>query len=774
MLSTSPVSAKSIVFLLGLLYLQAHGSDAAISTSAGFPQDVFARPAFQVNYGRAGGLGSTLPVKRADAIRILEQQEASASSSSSSSPHAKPPQSTDLSSLALPDGMGYRSGSQHAEPLRTLFWTLQRSSSDAFQLCSVPDFTSTPADRRASSRHASTFANSLRTRQDLIRNAQVLLDPLKKVCLYHTTDWFTYSFCHGREIRQFRRLGPQTAAHKAFKAAGGGDAGKKAALEAAEKVNSIQHPIADPEYPAFILGRWTPQNEDIVGDDQSHQRRQQQPISSDSPQQDAATGVAVSSNRDMSSVINSAGLDLVEQVQFGDWDEEELFAAEAKALSQFQDSQSNKAVEKANNAAGAGGNESQRHRYLTQRWTNGTMCDMNHQPRSVEVQFHCSNRKPSEDRIVMFKETTICNYVLIIETPRLCADAAFGSEKEEAPLPIQCHQVVGDAYKGPTVADPEELQQPTLSEIDGGAGSTTYDKVDGKAETAGDVDGAEEPVTNSHTYGDPSRFGSVHDDYYDEALGGPGAMYQHLHHDHDHHHHHHHDHDDPHHHHHHEEDETEIMVEIGLDEDGKLVVQQVSDQVPEDTKETRRRDGGKKRSDDDDHDQPLAESMDDQPIEIHLDDEDLLSVIREDQGGRLEQKLADKISEMFNKQLQKQTDAYPTSARSKEDDDKTVESKEKSGKMQTPDDMAKLYSKLMSAITGDSANARKDGREGKQTQQQQQQPALRMEKVGDSLSERVKRFYDAKQRQGKEKEQDEGAKRTRPPPPPPVEEHLEL
>ncbi|KAJ9474916.1 Protein OS-9-like protein [Pseudozyma hubeiensis] len=699
MLSTSPVSAKSIVFLLGLLYLQAHSSDATISTSAGFPQDVFAKPAFQVNYGRVGA----------------------------------------------------------------------RSSPDEFQLCSVPDFTSTPADRHASSRHASTFTNSLRPRQDLIRNAQALLDPLKKVCLYHTTDWFTYSFCHGREIRQFRRLGPQTAAHKAFKAAGGGDAGKKAAVEAAEKVNRIQHPIADPEYPAFILGRWTPQNEDIVGDDQSHQRRQQQPISSESPQDDAATGVAVSSNRGMSSVINSAGLDLVEQVQFGDWDEEELFAAEAKALSQFPDSQSNNAVEKANDAAGAGGKESQRHRYLTQRWTNGTMCDMNHQPRSVEVQFHCSNRKPLEDRIVMFKETTICNYVLIIETPRLCADAAFGSEKEEAPLPIQCHQVVGDAYKGPTVGDPEEVQQPMLSEIDGGAGSTTFDKVDGKAETAGDVDGAEEPVTNSHTYGDPSQFGSVHDDYYDEALGGPGAMYQHLHHDHDHHHHDHHDHDDPHHHHHHhEEDETEIMVEIGLDDDGKLVVQQVSDQVPEDTKETRRREGGKKRSDDDD--QQLSENMDDQSIEIHLDDEDLLSVIRGDQGGRLEQKLADKISEMFNKQLQKQTDGYATSARSKEDDDNSEEGKERSGKMQTPDNMAKLYSKLMSAISGDSANARKNGEEVKQTQQQQQ-PALRMEKVGDSLSERVKRFYDAKQRQGKEEERGEGTKRTMAPP---IEEHLEL
>uniref|UniRef100_V5EE63 Protein OS-9 homolog n=1 Tax=Kalmanozyma brasiliensis (strain GHG001) TaxID=1365824 RepID=V5EE63_KALBG len=607
MLSTSPMSAKSIVFLLGLLYLQAGTTEAAISTSAGFPQDLFAKPAFQVNYGLLGEEATTLPIKYSDAIKILEQQD----------------------------------------------------------------------------------------------------------------------FCHGREIRQFRRLGPQTAAHKAFKAAGGGEAGKKAAIEAADKVNRLHHPIADPEYPAFILGRWTHQSEEIVGDDRSHQRRQQQPLTTDATKE--STDVATAADRGPPSSINSAGLDLVEEVQFGDWDEDELFAAETRALSSFRDS--NTAVETPRD-----GQESHRHRYLTQRWTNGTMCDMNHQPRTVEVQYHCSNRQPLEDRIVMFKETTICNYVLVIETPRLCADSAFGSEKEETPFQVQCHKVVRDDWAGPTVGDPDRVQTP-LEGIDGPRQSVKSGNgvsKDQTGATTSDPQSAEEPTATSHTYGDPSRFGSVHDDYYDEALGGHGALYQQFH-DHDH------DHDHDHHGHEPDLDDTEIVVEIGLDDDGKLLVNKLSDSAP-DAKEPRRRESGKKRNDD----------SEEPPMEIHLDMDDFMSVLRGEDGGTLERKLAEKISDVLNKQMEQQ---YGSSTNNDDDGKK---------KVQTPEDVAKLYQRLMSAVTGtDGEEAKKQGRKGSK---QASPPALRMEKVGDSLSERVKRFYDAKKRE------EEGEKTEAPP----IAAHLEL
>ncbi|KAJ1017753.1 hypothetical protein NDA16_005072 [Ustilago loliicola] len=641
-MSLSPVSSKSIVFLLGLLYLQAYTVDAAISTSAGFPQDVFAKPAFQVHLGGLLKDVATLPIKR-----------------------------------------------------------------------------------------------------NLIKNAQALLDPLKKMCLYHTTDWFTYSFCHGREIRQFRRLSSQTAAQKAFKKAGGGEAGKKAALEAAEKVNSFVHPVADPEYPAFILGRWTPQSEEIVGDNlnPNQQRQQQRPASGKEKEPiETSKGVAVSSNPGMPSPVNFAGLDLVEEVQFGDWDEEELFAAEAKALAQFKNS-AESAIESNRDSGSA---DSQRHRYLTQRWTNGTMCDMNHQPRTVEVQFHCSNRKPLEDRIVMFKETTICNYVLVIETPRLCADPAFGSEKEDAPLPIQCHRVVDDAFAGPTMGDPEKVQ-PSLAEIQGKDAVTAGIKTKEK-ETAS----AEDASSTSHTFGDLSRYGSVHDDYFDEALGGHGALYHQYHHEHEHEHEHEHDHDhnvlgD-------DVEGAEIVVEVSMDQDGTLQVNKVVDSASQspsasDSKEVRRREGGKKRSDDD--------SDEEEAMEIQLDMDDFLSVLRGEQGGSLESKLADKISKVLKGKMQQQHQASDA-----EQDGASVEEnkwrKEKEAKGQTPDDVAKLYNKLMAGVTGKEAAKGKQpgkGAAGKQP------PPLRMEKVGDSFSERVKRFYDAKEREERSDTEAQGKKR---------------
>lgn len=738
---SSMIDSKSTLFLLGLLYLQASSADATISTSAGFPQDVFAKPAFQVSLGHTGKGAPTLPIKRSDAISILEQQESSSSSSSAFT--------SNPSALAVPNHTDRHSDHPDPESSRTLFWSLQRSSPTEFQLCSIPDFTHTPADKHSSNQRT----NASRSRQELVRSAQALLEPLKKVCLYHTFDWFTYSFCHGREIRQFRRLGPKTAALKAFKAAGGGEAGEKAGLEAEKKVNSVSYPVADPEFPAFVLGRWTPENEAIVGDDRSYHRRQ--------PLSDAAqttTGVSLSSSQAQSSASDAAGMDLVEEVQFGDWDEEELFAAEAKALAQLEGS--GNAVEANHDVVGSS-NGSQRHRYVSQKWGNGTMCDMNHQPRTVEVQFHCSNRKPAEDRIVMFKETTICNYVLIVETPRLCADPAFGSEKEEDPLPIQCHQVVEDNYAGPTVGDPDKVVPGPLSQLqdkesvtpkaDSTKGSVAEDATSSAQGDAADAS------TTSHTYGDLSRYGSVYDDYFDEALGGHGALYEqhyaHHHHDHDHH-----DHDHDHDGHFHLSDDdlvqdAEVLVEIGIDQDGKLLVNKIN---PDNSaaKDSRRRESGKRRSDDDTD--PEEDSVD-SPLEVQLDMDDFLSVLKGEEGGSLEKKLAEKLSAMLNKQLKKEET-----------------SKEEKETTHTPDEVARLYDKVMSAVTasgkGDERKEVKEEGKGARPRQgkgqAKQNPAMRMEKVGDSLSERVRRFYDAKERDGKDEKKQSGA--------PPIAEHLEL
>ncbi|SOV03286.1 uncharacterized protein UDID_18609 [Ustilago sp. UG-2017a] len=629
----------------------------------------FAKPAFQV---RLGGLlkdASTLPIKRTDAVRILEQQEAS-----------------------------------------FLLLIQLRSSPTELQLCSIPDFTYTPAVKQR--RGAPTPP---RSKQQLIRNAQALLDPLKKVCLYHTTDWFTYSYCHGKEIRQVRRIKRSRKQVEERR-------GRKPALEAAEKVNSFVHPVADPEYPAFILGRWTPQSEEIVDENPTHQ---QQPALEESKGVSAVSSSNSANREGMGSLFNSAGLDLVEEVQFGDWDEEELFAAEAKALSQFKHSDS--AIE-----------------HLTQRWTNGTMCDMNHQPRTVEVQFHCSSRKPLEDRIVMFKETTICNYVLVIETPRLCADPAFGSETEDKPLPIECHRVVEDSFGGATLGDPKKVQ-PALCEIDAKEASKSQEQGDGEGEgERKETSSAEEASSTSHTFGDLSRYGSVHDDFFDEALGGHGASFR-------------------------EyqgeeglevggEEEAEIMVEVSMDEEGRVQVNKLvasSDSATNpDAKEVRRREGGKKRSDDTTNES--GDGEEEEALEIQLDLEDLPFVLRGEEGASLESKLAEQISK------------YGSSDAEDGEEGKQKKEKQKKGKGkgETPDELAKMYNKLMAGVNG-AKESKGSGKvkQGKGAAGKQPRP-LRMEKVGDSLSERVKRFYDAKERE----EGGEGGKKEAPP----IAEHLEL
>lgn len=792
-MALSHVSSKSIVFLLGLLYLQAHTVDASISTSAGFPQDVFAKPAFQIDYESTPKGAFALPIKCRDALNIMEQQEASSSSSSPSHPTDLAPLS---SSLSLPGQRDLSSSRANGQSPRILSWSLERSSPTEFQLCSIPDFNDPPVDQRPNADRGSASATTSRSRHDLILHAKSLLDPLKKVCLYHTAEWFTYSFCHGREIRQFRQLGPTVAAAKAFKAAGGGEAGKKAAMDAAEKVNNAKHPIADPEYPAFILGRWTPQNEDVVGDDRSHALHQQQPLT-DSTGSLSHTAAASSQQRGLPSHVNTAGMDLVEEVQFGDWDEEELFAAEAKALAQFKESPNN-AVEKSRDAPTYIAHESQRRRYVTQRWTNGTMCDMNHQPRTVEVQFHCSERKPLEDRIVVFKETTICNYVLIIETPRLCADPAFGKEKEEDPLTIRCHRVVSDDYTGPTLGDPDRVPLPSLSEVEGDSKMHDHENK-GHVTAASEAEGSS---TTSHTYGDLSRYESVHDDYYDEALGGPGALYQQYQQEFEHGHVHDHDHAD-------ELQEAEILVEVGQDENGQLVINKVLDPASDTlstpvgiSKEGRRRESGKKRSDD--HED--ADAKEDHPLGIQLDIDDFLSVLNGDQGVSLEKKLAEKISEALSKQMQQQTFASSSSPNDDDDDDgdevadDAMEARAEAGKnkylekkkTQSVEDVAKLYQRLMAGVTGDVQKASGEGgkmsrkkpqgkgRPGEgqsqsqsQGQGQGQQSGLRMEKVGDSLSERVKRFYEAQKREQNDAQQpqqnDQGADQA-----PPIHQHLEL
>ncbi|KAG9292260.1 hypothetical protein G9A89_003202 [Geosiphon pyriformis] len=81
---------------------------------------------------------------------------------------------------------------------------------------------------------------------------------------------------------------------------------------------------------------------------------------------------------------------------------------------------------------------------LVLRWSDGTNCDLTGKPRRVEIQFHC-NTQP-RDTIALIKETNTCQYLVMIHTPRLCADPAFLSKTSGKVNDIECNPVVSDAF----------------------------------------------------------------------------------------------------------------------------------------------------------------------------------------------------------------------------------------------------------------------------------------------------------------------------------------
>lgn len=83
--------------------------------------------------------------------------------------------------------------------------------------------------------------------------------------------------------------------------------------------------------------------------------------------------------------------------------------------------------------------------YLEIHMSDGTYCELNNAPRSISVKYVCFPNKNSE--IYTIKETSTCNYELIILTSKLCVLPAFTTEKSEE-TPIHCSPV-GDAASVP-------------------------------------------------------------------------------------------------------------------------------------------------------------------------------------------------------------------------------------------------------------------------------------------------------------------------------------
>ncbi|KAM0520795.1 hypothetical protein ACHAPE_003196 [Trichoderma viride] len=102
-------------------------------------------------------------------------------------------------------------------------------------------------------------------------------------------------------------------------------------------------------------------------------------------------------------------------------------------------------------------------RYLVQRLEGGTICDLTGRARTIEVQYHCVPGMQN-DRIGWIKEVTICAYVMVINTPRLCDDVAFLPPEENKANPITCRLITDDEKQAPPLIDQHPTKFPKLSE----------------------------------------------------------------------------------------------------------------------------------------------------------------------------------------------------------------------------------------------------------------------------------------------------------------------
>lgn len=102
-------------------------------------------------------------------------------------------------------------------------------------------------------------------------------------------------------------------------------------------------------------------------------------------------------------------------------------------------------------------------RYLVQRLEGGTQCDLTGRDRTIEVQYHCVPGLKN-DRIGWIKEVTICAYLMVVNTPRLCNDVAFLPPEETRADPINCQLIVENDATPPLLEQEKLYEEPVAQE----------------------------------------------------------------------------------------------------------------------------------------------------------------------------------------------------------------------------------------------------------------------------------------------------------------------
>lgn len=336
------------------------------STHPSFPMDVFSKPAYRLIYANDD------PISNHSAVDLLVRYGGD---------QAK----ADLETL----DHGKSHEQQESTPAKVF---LERTFPDTLHLCSVQK--AKPARPKLEVERGTLDQQ----RSRILRRAIELLSPLKETCLYHTLDWFTYSFCYGDAIRQFRALPGTTLPGKT--------------------------PAIDSREDSYVLGRWNDGIEVIDGLSHAQPSRssdsdQNAPSSTDDVEAQPMTTTDAAATND--------GTELMELVRFP---------------SLYSSSSSRKSVERNAHVSAEQVIDGGDGRYVSQVWSSGTLCNINNEPRTTEVQFHCSS-SPPVDRISLIKETTTCNYVVVIETPKLCEEPALAPAEEDI-REVRCRPILSD------------------------------------------------------------------------------------------------------------------------------------------------------------------------------------------------------------------------------------------------------------------------------------------------------------------------------------------
>ncbi|EGG00093.1 uncharacterized protein MELLADRAFT_118146 [Melampsora larici-populina 98AG31] len=282
--------------------------------------------------------------------------------------------------------------------------TLMRTTTGQAFLCAVPPIAdSKPIIKRPKPVSELSKADDqlkrqakAKAEQEGLKNGLVLLEALKDHCIYTRLGWFTYSFCYGQgEIRQFHAV----------------------------MIPGHNHPHEDPTQDVFVLGL--------------HVNHPQHPNHQAKVEGTLQAPTSLSSQGELTSLGRNRFSNTPLVTGLADTVTDDIAAAAAgQDLSGEGDGDEDELEQK---------------RYLVQRWEGGTICDMTGKPRAVEVQFHCST--VGTDHIALLRETALCEYLLVIHTPRLCSEPLFldGGGDRKASLggsddsgKIECRPILSD------------------------------------------------------------------------------------------------------------------------------------------------------------------------------------------------------------------------------------------------------------------------------------------------------------------------------------------